>query len=45
MKDIVADEPWDWVVFQPEATLGADWKRHLGQELAQGYSLAALVEE
>ena len=45
LKDIVADEPWDWVVFQPEATLGADWKRHLGQELAQGYSLAALVEE
>ena len=45
LEDIVADEPWDWIIFQPEATLGADWKRHLGQELTQGYSLAALVEE
>ena len=45
LEDIVADEPWDWIIFQPEATLGADWKRHLGQEPSQGYSLAAMVED
>ena len=45
LEDIVADEPWDWIIFQPEATLGADFKRHLGQEPAKGYSLAALVED
>ena len=45
LEDIVADEPWDWIVFQPEATLGADFKRHLGQEPAHGYSLSALVDD
>lgn len=45
LKDIVADEPWDWIIFQPEATMGADFRRHLGQENAHGYSLAAMVED
>ncbi len=45
LEDIVADEPWDWIIFQPEATMGADFRRHLGQENAHGYSLAALVED
>lgn len=40
----VADEPWDWIVFQPEATLGGDWKRHLGGT-SDGYSLEALVSD
>lgn len=40
----VADEPWDWIVFQPEATLGGDWMRHMGQG-ADGYSLKALISE
>ena len=42
LKKAVADEPWDWIVFQPEATLGGDWKRHLGKG-ADGYSLPALI--
>ena len=40
----VADEPWDWIVFQPEATLGGDWKLHLGRGTG-GYSLEALISE
>ena len=40
----VADEPWDWIVFQPEATLGGDWRRHLGQG-TDGYSLGALIAD
>lgn len=42
LESAVADEPWDWIVFQPEATLGGDWKRHLGKG-ADGYSLPALI--
>ena len=42
LEKAVADEPWDWIVFQPEATLGGDWKRHLGKG-ADGYSLSALI--
>ena len=44
LERAVSDEPWDWIVFQPEATLGGDWKRHLGQG-AGGYSLEALISE
>lgn len=40
----VADELWDWIVFQPEATLGGDWKRHQGQG-TDGYSLKSLISE
>lgn len=40
----VVDEPWDWIVLQPEATLGGDWKRHLGKG-ADGYSIEALISE
>ena len=40
----VSDEPWDWIVFQPEATLGGDWPRHLGSD-ADGYSLEALIAD
>ena len=43
LESAVGDEPWDWIVFQPEATLGGDWKRHLGKG-ADGYSLQALIE-
>lgn len=26
LESIVNDEPWDWIVFQPEATFGGIWK-------------------
>lgn len=42
LESIVQDEPWDWIVFQPEATFGGDYTRHLGQGTG-GYSLAALI--
>ena len=43
LEHAVKDEPWDWVVFQPEATFGGDWKRHLG-EGTDGYSLQAFID-
>lgn len=27
LESIVRDEPWDWIVFQPEATFGGNWRR------------------
>ena len=42
LESVVRDEPWDWIVFQPEATLGGDWKCHLGKGIG-GYSLPALI--
>ena len=43
LESIVRDEPWDWIVFQPEATLGGDYTRHLGQG-TDGYSLGAMID-
>lgn len=42
LEQAVLDEPWNWIVFQPEATFGGDWKRHLGKG-SDGYSLLAFI--
>ncbi len=43
LERAVSDEPWDWIVFQPEATLGGDYPRHLGQT-ETGYDLRLFKE-
>lgn len=43
LEKAVSDEKWDWIVFQPEATFGGDYREHLGLT-ADGYDLRSLLE-
>ena len=43
LERVVSDEPWDWIVFQPEATFGGDYIRHMGQT-DNGYDLRLFKE-
>ncbi len=43
LERAVSDEPWDWIVFQPEATFGGDFIRHMGQT-DNGYDLRLFKE-
>lgn len=43
LERAVTDEPWDWIVFQPEATFGGDYIRHMGQT-DNGYDLRLFKE-
>lgn len=43
LERAVSDEPWDWIVFQPEATFGGDYIRHMGQT-DNGYDLCLFKE-
>lgn len=43
LQRAVSDEPWDWIVFQPEATLGGAFPRHMGNT-DNGYDLRVFKE-